>query len=932
MTTSNDIETHLLSLVRAFIAEYKTERALSSMSINASLDKDLGIDSLGRVELFLRIEKAFNVSFPDRLMAEADTLKEIAAAIQTAHPEKKGFTREFVTGLSEVHFDPSAATSLVEVLLRHASADPKRPHIYLANERGEETIIRYGELLEGSRKVAAGLLELGLRKEETVAIMLPTEESFFYAFFGVLLAGGIPVPIYPPARPEKIEEYSLREAAILNNAEVRILITFTQIETLGKLLRVFINSLSAVTTVEMLMKAKHKVPNLVVRQEDPAMIQYTSGSTSAPKGVLLTHANLLANIRAVCKAANVTQADVGVSWLPLYHDMGLIGAWFSSLYQGFPLTLMSPLTFLNRPERWLWAIHYHRGSLSAGPNFAYELCVRRINDEDIVGLDLSSWRLAFNGAEAINPRTLERFTKKFAPYGFKAEAFYPVYGLAECSVAVTFPPMNRKPLIDIIKRDPFEKDRLAIAAEPYEDNVLEFVCCGKAIPEHDIRIVDEHDQELPERQVGSLQFCGPSAMQGYFRNPQATAAVYHDGWWDSGDFAYIANGEVYITGRQKDLIIKAGRNLYPQEIEEATAMVSGVRRGCVVALGVEDAKWSTEKLVVVAETQETRKKFREIISAEILEKISLVIGVPPDEVCLVAPRTIPKTSSGKLQRAATKKMYLKGELAKRGLPVWMQMTKLVIRGAGLTLLGYLQKIGRVFYTGYVGLLLLLFSPLLLGCLIFPKSVAITLFQSLIRTFLFTAGIRIQVVGKENLNPKRSAVYVANHASYADSVILLAILPKNVLFVGKKELRSWPVMKWLMQKFDYPTVDRMDFSKNLEDTQAIAAKLSAGNSILIYPEGTFTYATGLRPFKMGAFKLAADTGTRVVPVALQGTRKLLRGGSFIISPTTVKVTICSYIKPEGNEWAMVAKLHSLARTEISKHCGELSLDLVGAGYI
>jgi len=920
--TISDIDTRLLSIVRDFLTEYKTQRALSTLSLGSSLDKDLGIDSLGRVELFHRIEKTFGIAFQESFIAQADTIQDIVTAIQTAHPEKSEFTREFVTGLEESRFDPSALTSLVDVLLRHASIDPNRPHVYLMDEKGDENIIRYGALLECSRKVAAGLLELGLQKEETVAIMLPTSESFFYAFFGVLLAGGIPVPIYPPVRPDKIEEYALREAAILNNAEVRILITFTQVEALSRLLQVFINSLRAVTTVEMLMKSKHKVPHIVAHQDDSAMIQYTSGSTAAPKGVLLTHANLLANIRSVCKAANITPKDVGVSWLPLYHDMGLIGAWFCSLYQGIPLTLMSPLTFLNRPERWLWAIHYHRGTLSAGPNFAYELCIRRIKDEDIVGLDLSSWRLAFNGAEPINPRTLEGFIKKFAPYGFRAESLYPVYGLAECSVAVSFPPLNRKPLIDVIKRDVFEKEGRAIPVETKDNNFLEFVCCGQPIPDHDFRIVDENRQELPERHVGLLQFYGPSAMQGYFRNSEATNAIYHEGWWDSGDFAYIANGEVYITGRQKDIIIKGGRNLYPQEIEEAAAQVSGVRKGCVVAFGVEDVKWGTEKLVVVAETAETNKKHQETMEDEILEKVSLIVGVPPDEVRMVVPRTIPKTSSGKLQRAATKKMFLEGKLSKRGTPVWIQMTKLVIRGAGLTLWGYLQKFGRFLYTFYIGLLLVLFIPLLFISLIFPKGIAITLFHFLIQIFIFFSGIRLKVSGRENLNPKLPAIYVANHASYADSVILLGVLPKNILIVGKKELRSWPFVKWVLKKFSYPTVDRSDFSKSLEDTQIIADKLSSGHSILIYPEGTFTYATGLRPFKMGAFKIAVDTGTRIIPVALKGTRSLLRARSFILSPSVVKVTISPSIRPEGKDWEEATKLHSQVRAVIAKHCGEL----------
>ena len=251
--------------------------------------------------------------------------------------------------------------------------------------------------------------------------------------------------------------------------------------------------------------------------------------------------------------------------------MGLIGAWLGSLYFGVPATILSPLFFLNRPERWLWAIHYYRGTISAGPNFAYELCARRISDETIQGLDLSSWRLALNGAENVYAKTLTRFTKKFAAYGFKPEALFPVYGLAESTVALSFPPLGRVPRIDKVIRETVENERHAVPATTTTKNWLEFVSCGKAIPGHALRIVDDNDQLLPERSVGNVQFQGPSSMQGYYRNPQETQAVHHQGWWDTGDLGYSADGELFITGRKKDIIIKAGRNLHAPELEDLTA-------------------------------------------------------------------------------------------------------------------------------------------------------------------------------------------------------------------------------------------------------------------------------------------------------------------------------------------------------------------------
>jgi 1-acyl-sn-glycerol-3-phosphate acyltransferase len=622
---------------------------------------------------------------------------------------------------------------------------------------------------------------------------------------------------------------------------------------------------------------------------------------------------------------------VGVTWLPLYHDMGLIGCWFGSLYHAFPLTVMSPLSFLNRPERWLWAIHYHRGTLSAGPNFAYELCVRKIEESSIQGLDLSSWRLAFNGAEAVNPKTLERFIKKFEPYGLRREAIYPVYGLAETCVALTFPPLEQNgPIIDTIDRHAFEVENRAM---PVENNshTLQFVSCGVPIPEHDVRIVNENGEEVNERVIGSLHFSGPSSMQGYYRNLAATQAVYHEGWWDSGDYAYKANGEIYITGRKKDTIIKAGRNLYPQEIEEVAAQINGVRKGCVVAFGLIDQKLGTEKLIVVAETIETKASVRSQMIHDITEKISTVVGLPPDEVILVEPRTIPKTSSGKLQRSLCKNMFTEKQLKGKRLPIWLQMTRLYIRGKVIGLSHIVQKGFEYLYTGYVSVLSACFLPSVwLLIMILPKQTAIRSAQVWVKLFLALAFCRLDLKEKEKLTSHPSMIFIANHASYLDSLVLFSILPDNVVFTGKKELMNWPLVGGIFRKLQYLSIDRLDFSKSLTDTQHIINVLQEGRSILIFPEGTFTYATGLRPFKLGAFKVAVDTGFPICPIALKGTRAIFRGDKIAFKAGTVNIVVNEPLIPKAKEWSEVMHLHTLARADIAKHCGELMIDLISAG--
>lgn len=931
MNANKGIELQLLTITRGFLSELQADRALQAITLDASLERELGIDSLGKVELFRRIEQAFFVHLPDSAMVEAVTLRDLIKMVKYGNVNTLLRTKhqQFSPVLESKTLDLTTTSSLYEVLYTYAEKEPKRPHIYLQDEYGNEQIIQYGQLVKEAETVARGLYQRGIQPGETVAIMLPTSDTFFYTFCGVLLAGAIPVPIYPPFRADRIEEYAKREAGILRNAQARLLVTFTAAETLSNMLQTFVPSLTKALTVKNLQTSTGKLPTVAIEPDDITLIQYTSGSTGEPKGVTLTHRNMLANIRAIEKAIGIKPTDVSVSWLPLYHDMGLM-SWLGSLYFGIPVTILSPLTFLTRPERWLWAIHYHRATISGGPNFAYELCFKKINPNEIEGLDLSSWQYAFNGAEAINPKTLERFAKKFSPYGFKLESFAPVYGLAEATVGLTFPGKKRVPRIDKIQREWFEKENKAIPASKGEETV-EYVGCGVVLAEHDIRIVDDKGAELPERIVGNIQFKGPSAMQGYYNNPQATQKAFSDGWWDTGDLGYLADKELFITGRKKDLIIKAGRNIYPEEIEEILNQISSIRKGCSVAFGISDSSTGTEKLVVVAESYELIKTKQQAIRAEIIEKMAMELGIPPDIVILVPPRTVPKTSSGKLQRSACKQAYIEGKLSKQQLPVKLQLIKLACISVGKKIYSWFCYLGRLVYSLYVAILLVIILPIMwFLLLLFSPQKTAKMVQFFARFFFRLTFCPVSVEGKNNLKDRGSVIYVANHASYVDALALVAVLPTNIAIVAKKELLSVPIINSFIKKLHYPTVDRMDFTKSLENKSLIETVLRQGQSIVIFPEGTFTYATGLRPFKLGAFIIAAETTTPLCPVSLQGTRAILRGNNLLAKPGKIKVVVGKPVPPKGNEWHEIIRLHSIMRTEIAKNCGEPVIDIIVAG--
>jgi len=589
--------------------------------------------------------------------------------------------------------------TLTEVLRRRVATEPDRKHLTLLESDREVESLSFGKLLEGAEGVARGLLSQGVERQQTVALMLPTSREFFFGFMGTLLAGAVPVPIYPPVKIDQIEEYAERQVRILRNAQVTALLTPKRATKLARLLRPKVPSLRTILQPDKLLEKKRTAipvesPELSVSSEDLALIQYTSGSTGDPKGVALTHGNLIANIRSIAEAVQVTPDDVVVSWLPLYHDMGLIGCWLFALYHGLEMVCFSPLEFLRQPKRWLRALSDFGGTLSPAPNFAYELCGRRIRDGDLDGVDLSAWRVALNGAEPVDPDTVDRFCERFGVCGFRAEAMLPAYGLAENAVALSFPPPGRPPRVEAVDRDTLHREGRAVPVGDREcaTEPLRSISVGVAIPGHEIRLVDDQDREVAERVEGNIQFRGPSATSGYYRNPKATAAIRTaDGWTRTGDRGYLAGGELFITGRSKDLIIRAGRNLDPVEIEALANQVDGIRRGCVAAIGVSNPTTGSEDLVVIAETRKEGPRTRRRLAAEVRRRISDATKVSPDEVLLVPPRTVPKTPSGKLRRAETRGRYLSKTLTQRRPPVWVQVARLALGAGWVAFLAFLWQ-------------------------------------------------------------------------------------------------------------------------------------------------------------------------------------------------------------------------------------------------
>ena len=923
----NDTE-RLLGIVRSLARELRPNaRDVEHLGFDNLLERDFGLDSLARVELLVRIERELGARLNEKAFVDAETprdlLRLIAGSVsaETSAAQRVNAAPDFVSTLGPVQTEadhpPETISTLIEMLDWHVAKHGERVHITLYGEDENTEDITYRMLQEQAKTLAAGLRKHGPGSGDKVAIMLPTGRGFFAAFYGTLYAGCVPVPLYPPTRPSQIEDHMRRIAGIVANSQAVFLITVDQAKPLGHLLRAQCESLREVTTVAELSVAGTLAPSPKLKPEDIAFLQYTSGSTGSPKGVMLTHANLLANLRAMERASGITSADTFVSWLPLYHDMGLIGACMGSLYIGFRLVLMSPLAFLARPRHWLWTIHRHRATVSAAPNFAYELCANKLDDRNLDGLDLSCWRLAYNGAEPVSPDTITHFAARLAHCGFSPTAMTPVYGLAESSVGLAFPPLGRGPLVDRVDRDALTRSGIARCAREDDRNALRIVSCGLPLSGHEIRITDTGGRELPERMQGRVQFRGPSATSGYFRNPEATARLFDGQWLNSGDMGYIAAGELYLTGREKDIIIRAGHNIYPQELEEAVSNVRGVRKGGVAVFPATDAHSGTERLVVLAETRERGAAERSRILAEINNLAVDLAGMPADDIVLAPPRTVLKTSSGKLRRAACREMYERGETGSTQRAPWRQWLRL----GGISAMAQAERVvhrgTEWLWSAWAWMVFVTIVPIAWLLIVFAPTRTLRrhIARASARVAFVLTGLTPRVEGLQHLDGHDPVIVVANHASYLDALLLTAVLPARFAYVAKQELLRIPTAAIPLRRLGSAFVKRFDNARGAEDTRRLEERARAGESMVFFPEGTFRREPGLMPFRLGAFLAAARSGTPLLPITLIGTRSLLRAGQWRPRRSELEVLIGEPVLTAGDDWQAALQLRDAARRHI-----------------
>lgn len=518
----------------------------------------------------------------------------------------------------------------------------------------------WSDVFERARGLCGGLQRLGIAPRDRVALVFPTSIEFIDALFAVVLAGAIPVPLYPPVRLGRLEEYSARTARMLCAASPKLVLADERVRRLlGTAVRDSAPAFGC-RTPGSLKRERETVVSPT--GDDLALIQFSSGTTVDPKPVALSHRAVVSQAIALNDhwPDAPDQRHSGVSWLPLYHDMGLIGCIVTALERPGTMTLIPPEVFLTRPAVWLRAISRYRATVSVAPNFGYGLCAEKIRDEELEGVDLSSWIIGLNGAEPVVPRVVRHFQQRFEPWGLRRETLTPVYGLSEAALAVTFSSIGRPFASRVFDREGLSRHGIAVESA----DGIEIASVGRPIDGFEVRVVDGDRLDLSESQVGRILIRGPSLMDGYYDRPEDTREVLHGDWLDTGDLGFLFRGDLYLTGRAKDVLILRGRSHSPTEAEAATDRVMGVRTGCTVAVSwlPEGADGEEMALFVEAARGVSERGYSDI-AEKCRAAVRAATGLTADIVEVVPPGTLPRTSSGKLRRQEALRRYLRGELS-----------------------------------------------------------------------------------------------------------------------------------------------------------------------------------------------------------------------------------------------------------------------------
>jgi acyl-CoA synthetase (AMP-forming)/AMP-acid ligase II len=601
------------------------------------------------------------------------SIDEATRADVAGDPPRPLFRRN-ESGVRRLSFLPDRELTFADVFAARCAEEPERIALHdtvvFARDDIRARPFTFAELEASARRAAAGLEASGVRPGDRVLLCLSNSERFFSFFLAVQALGAVPVPLpsisdfhLPAAFRERIT------AVALDCSPVAIVADGAQdLELVSAGLSASVKAVDAGRLTDDALPPPNPSENFSLRRslDEIAFVQYTSGSTGTPKGVVITHRNLIANMHAITEAAGFGPEERSVFWLPLYHDMGLVGGLLLGVYLAIPTYVLSPKSFVTGPDTWLRAISQFKGTFTVGPNFAYSILAKRLPDAALAGLDLSHFRLAFNGAEPIDRATVEAFIRRFEPCGFRATSFYPVYGMAESTLAVAFPAPGSPVRYDTVDREGISTSKVATPVADGTPGAVSFVSVGRAMPGHRISIrAPESGKELGERCLGEIVVEGPSVSPRYFSETAESLLARTE--LRTGDLGYVADGELYVVDRLKDLLIVAGRNLLPSDLERVAATVPGTRYGAIVAFA-KPGPDGTDELYFVVGVEPRAMTGADEIRAEVRSRVFRHFGVNPREVVVVLPGDVPKTSSGKVRRSACRALHDAGAFTATALP------------------------------------------------------------------------------------------------------------------------------------------------------------------------------------------------------------------------------------------------------------------------
>jgi fatty-acyl-CoA synthase len=538
---------------------------------------------------------------------------------------------------------------------------PDQVSIYMLEQGKPDQPLTYRDLLHGAAVYADALAECGIQPGEVVILILQHGYDLIYAFFGAVLHGAIPAIM--PFLTEKLlpERYRADLTALVGITRPSAIVTYRDFEPEVRAALKEDDSVRAVLVTDEVGAAHapdfSTLGGMQCSPQDIVLLQHSSGTTGLQKGVALSHQAVFNQLDAYSRSLRLTGEDVIVSWLPLYHDMGLIAGFLLPILWGIPLVLMSPFEWVRAPYKLMQAVTKYRGTLSWLPNFSYNFCAQKIRERDLAGVDLSSWRAISNCSEPMRWASHQAFYERFKPYGLRYEALATCYAMAENVFAVTQGGVDSPVRVDEIDRDAFQIERVARPALP-EQAIIKMLSAGAPIPGTEVKVVDDRGHTLPDRRVGEVALRSDCMLSEYYHRPDATEKAFRAGWYLTGDYGYMLDGEVYVSGRKKDIIIVGGKNIYPQDLELLAMEVPGVHAGRVVAFGVFNEESGTEEVVIVAEVDSQDAGERERIANAVRQNVTRGSAVALRNVYITGAHWIAKTSSGKTARLANRDKYL----------------------------------------------------------------------------------------------------------------------------------------------------------------------------------------------------------------------------------------------------------------------------------